>query len=104
LPGLADAGPQHGLAVRGTRLHAASAAAAERANTNALVESLMGRRPELRFLFIQEHAGSGVESTSERLGPDFRHGIGMLLRAASRDPLPACGQAGAASGAACGER
>ncbi len=28
----------------------------ERARTNALVESLMGRRPELRFQFIQEHA------------------------------------------------
>ena len=28
----------------------------ERAATNALVESLMGRRPELRFAFIQEHA------------------------------------------------
>ncbi len=28
----------------------------ERAKTNELVESLMGRRPELRFQFIQEHA------------------------------------------------
>ena len=28
----------------------------ERAATNALVESLMGRKPELRFQFIQEHA------------------------------------------------
>jgi topoisomerase IV subunit B len=28
----------------------------ERAMTNDLVESLMGRRPELRFAFIQEHA------------------------------------------------
>jgi topoisomerase-4 subunit B len=28
----------------------------ERAATADLVESLMGRRPELRFLFIQEHA------------------------------------------------
>ena len=28
----------------------------ERAQTNDLVESLMGRRPELRFQFIQEHA------------------------------------------------
>ena len=28
----------------------------ERAMTNDLVESLMGRRPELRFQFIQEHA------------------------------------------------
>ena len=28
----------------------------ERATTNDLVESLMGRRPELRFQFIQEHA------------------------------------------------
>jgi topoisomerase-4 subunit B len=28
----------------------------ERAQTNELVESLMGRRPELRFAFIQEHA------------------------------------------------
>ena len=37
------------------------AAADERAKTNELVESLMGRRPELRFQFIQEHAGSVVE-------------------------------------------
>ena len=36
-------------------------AAEERAKTNELVESLMGRRPELRFQFIQEHAGSVVE-------------------------------------------
>ena len=28
----------------------------ERAATNTLVESLMGRKPELRFQFIQEHA------------------------------------------------
>ena len=28
----------------------------ERAATSALVESLMGRKPELRFQFIQEHA------------------------------------------------
>ena len=28
----------------------------ERAETNDLVESLMGRRPELRFQFIQERA------------------------------------------------
>ncbi len=32
------------------------AAPEERAQTNDLVESLMGRRPELRFQFIQEHA------------------------------------------------
>ena len=32
------------------------AAPDERARTNDLVESLMGRRPELRFAFIQEHA------------------------------------------------
>ncbi|MGH7119569.1 MAG: DNA topoisomerase IV subunit B [Acetobacteraceae bacterium] len=31
-------------------------AAAERTATDSLVESLMGRRPELRFQFIQEHA------------------------------------------------
>jgi topoisomerase-4 subunit B len=31
-----------------------------RARTNELVESLMGRKPELRFRFIQEHA-RGVE-------------------------------------------
>ena len=37
------------------------AAADERAKTNELVESLMGRRPELRFQFIQEHAGSVIE-------------------------------------------
>jgi topoisomerase-4 subunit B len=37
------------------------AAAEHRAKTNELVESLMGRRPELRFAFIQEHAGSVVE-------------------------------------------
>ena len=30
----------------------------DRARTNDLVESLMGRRPELRFQFIQEHARS----------------------------------------------
>jgi topoisomerase-4 subunit B len=34
------------------------AAEAERDATNTLVESLMGRRPELRFQFIQERAGS----------------------------------------------
>ena len=28
----------------------------ERAATNDLVESLMGRKPELRFAFIQQHA------------------------------------------------
>jgi topoisomerase-4 subunit B len=33
----------------------------DRAKTNTLVESLMGRRPELRFAFIQEHAGSVAE-------------------------------------------
>ena len=33
----------------------------ERAATAELVECLMGRRPELRFQFIQEHAGSVVE-------------------------------------------
>ena len=32
------------------------AAPEDRATTNALVESLMGRKPELRFQFIQEHA------------------------------------------------
>ena len=32
------------------------AAPEDRADTNILVESLMGRRPELRFQFIQEHA------------------------------------------------
>ena len=37
------------------------AAPEERAATNNLVESLMGRRPELRFAFIQEHAKSVVE-------------------------------------------
>jgi len=104
LPGLADARPQHGRAVRGTLLHAASAAAAERVKTNELAESLMGRPPELRSPFIQERAGSGSRSTSRRLGTDFQRGIGMLLHAASRNPLPACGQAGGASGAACGER
>jgi topoisomerase-4 subunit B len=30
--------------------------AEDRARTNDLVESLMGRRPELRFQFIQERA------------------------------------------------
>jgi topoisomerase-4 subunit B len=34
------------------------ALAEERATTSDLVESLMGRRPELRFQFIQEHARS----------------------------------------------
>ena len=32
------------------------AAAEERARTNEMVDSLMGRRPELRFQFIQERA------------------------------------------------
>jgi len=32
------------------------AAAEDRATTNTLVESLMGRRPELRFQFIQDRA------------------------------------------------
>ena len=32
------------------------AIAEQRAETNELVESLMGRRPELRFAFIQERA------------------------------------------------
>ena len=32
------------------------AAPEDRVTTNALVESLMGRKPELRFQFIQEHA------------------------------------------------
>ncbi len=36
-------------------------ASAERAETDSLVESLMGRRPELRFQFIQEHAPSVPE-------------------------------------------
>ncbi len=31
-------------------------AAEDRARTSTLVESLMGRRPELRFQFIQERA------------------------------------------------
>ncbi len=33
----------------------------ERARTNDLVESLMGRRPELRFAFIQEHARDVID-------------------------------------------
>ena len=33
----------------------------DRAKTDDMVESLMGRRPELRFQFIQEHARSVVE-------------------------------------------
>jgi len=37
------------------------AAPDKRAETNELVESLMGRRPELRFAFIQEHARSVEE-------------------------------------------
>jgi len=37
------------------------AAPEDRAETNALVESLMGRRPELRFQFIQENARSAEE-------------------------------------------
>ena len=36
------------------------AAAEDRAETSTMVESLMGRRPELRYQFIQEHA-RGVE-------------------------------------------
>jgi topoisomerase-4 subunit B len=35
--------------------------AEDRANTSTLVESLMGRRPELRFAFIQERATSVEE-------------------------------------------
>ena len=34
----------------------AAEGAEDRAATSALVESLMGRKPELRFQFIQEHA------------------------------------------------
>jgi topoisomerase-4 subunit B len=37
------------------------AAPEDRAATNNLVENLMGRRPELRFAFIQEHAKSVTE-------------------------------------------
>ena len=37
------------------------AAPEDRAATNTLVESLMGRRPELRFQFIQEHARTVTE-------------------------------------------
>ena len=37
------------------------AAPEDRAATNTLVENLMGRRPELRFAFIQENAKSVVE-------------------------------------------
>jgi topoisomerase-4 subunit B len=36
-------------------------AAEDRARTATLVESLMGRKPELRFAFIQENAGSVEE-------------------------------------------
>jgi topoisomerase-4 subunit B len=35
--------------------------AEDRAATSTMVESLMGRRPELRFQFIQEHARSVAE-------------------------------------------
>ena len=34
------------------------AASEDRAETSTVVESLMGRRPELRFQFIQENAGT----------------------------------------------
>jgi topoisomerase-4 subunit B len=37
------------------------AASDDRARTSELVESLMGRRPELRFQFIQEHARDVVD-------------------------------------------
>jgi topoisomerase-4 subunit B len=37
------------------------AAPERRAQTNELVESLMGRRPELRFQFIQERAKTVAE-------------------------------------------
>jgi topoisomerase-4 subunit B len=37
------------------------AAPEDRATTAELVESLMGRKPELRFAFIQEHARDVVE-------------------------------------------
>jgi topoisomerase-4 subunit B len=33
----------------------------DRKDTQDLVESLMGRKPELRFAFIQEHAREVVE-------------------------------------------
>jgi topoisomerase-4 subunit B len=33
----------------------------ERAHTNETVENLMGRRPELRFRFIQDHAAAVAE-------------------------------------------
>ncbi len=37
------------------------APADQRARTNDIVESLMGRKPELRFRFIQDHAKSVEE-------------------------------------------
>ncbi|HQT46448.1 MAG TPA: DNA topoisomerase IV subunit B, partial [Acidocella sp.] len=37
------------------------AAPESRAETSTMVESLMGKRPELRFQFIQENAGSVQE-------------------------------------------
>jgi topoisomerase-4 subunit B len=33
----------------------------DRAETSTMVESLMGRRPELRFAFIQQHANDVAE-------------------------------------------
>ncbi len=38
------------------------AAPETRAETNTMVESLMGRRPELRFQFIQDHASRVTEA------------------------------------------
>jgi topoisomerase-4 subunit B len=37
------------------------APAEARAHTNETVENLMGRRPELRFRFIQDHAAAVAE-------------------------------------------
>ena len=34
----------------------------DRAATSTMVENLMGRRPELRFRFIQEHASTVAEA------------------------------------------
>ena len=71
----------------------------ERATTNELVESLMGRRPELRFAFIQEHART-VEEVDVWCFPSWpdrsRHGQGHPDRGREgscppRPPNRACG-------------
>jgi len=59
LPGSADGRPRQCLVVRGATPNAACAE--KRAKTNEPVESLMPRRLERRFAFIQERAKTVAE-------------------------------------------